>query len=78
VAPQAAAPAARLEKDLSSCLAKWLSAQTVLSQACLGLGLVLLAVSVLKSLVIAGVFSFRLTEIQRNFSGGPPELSACE
>ncbi|MGX9118628.1 hypothetical protein ACWTU6_18465 [Mesorhizobium sp. BHbsci] len=31
-----------------------------------------------ETLVIAGVFSFRLAEIQRNFSRDPPELSACE
>ncbi|MER8435599.1 hypothetical protein NKH36_01710 [Mesorhizobium sp. M1312] len=56
-----------MEKDLSSCLAKWPPAQTVLPQACLGLGLVLLAVSVLKTLVIAGVFSFRLAEYSEIF-----------
>jgi hypothetical protein len=38
-----------LEKGLSSCLAIWPSAQTVLSQACLGLGLVLLAAGIISS-----------------------------
>ncbi|WP_210163887.1 hypothetical protein [Mesorhizobium sp. L48C026A00] len=51
-----------MEKGLSSCLAIWPSAQTVFSQACLGLGLVLLAVSVLKTPVVAGVFSLGLAE----------------
>ncbi|WP_254024241.1 hypothetical protein [Mesorhizobium ventifaucium] len=43
-----------MEKDLPSLLAKWLSARSVPSQACLGLGLVLLAASVLKIPVVAG------------------------
>ncbi|CAH2398398.1 hypothetical protein MES5069_20085 [Mesorhizobium escarrei] len=63
-----------MEKGLSSCLAVWPSAQTVLSQACLGLGLVLLAVRVLKTPVVAGVFSLRLAGYGKIFQE-PCELS---
>ncbi|WP_189644466.1 hypothetical protein [Mesorhizobium sp. M9A.F.Ca.ET.002.03.1.2] len=46
-----------MEKGLSSLLAKWLSAHPVPSPACLGLVLALLAVSVLKTPAVAGVFA---------------------
>ncbi|WP_292711032.1 hypothetical protein [Mesorhizobium sp.] len=48
-----------MEKGLPSLLAEWLSARPVPSQAGLGLGLVLLANSVLKTPVVAGVFRFK-------------------